>query len=403
MAYLSDCGFELNSTTSLHEYVKFGTPTIVTTHPRTGTYEMRTVNPTAGASWGGGLVFSASNVNVVYAQWGFYFGVLPTADTTLGGLIESVGTQPLNVWYDSTNKKFQIKYNDFVSTLAGATGVLTTGQYYVVEVYFDKSAAGGSHIITARLDGVQFASATNLTITNGVNELRWGSNLQGDGAATMDVFYDDMLTCDNSGTKMNTWFNLSKVKVLKPAATGDVNTFGTQTGGTAGAGNNFTRVNEVTPDDVTTFNGSSTLNEEDLYKMDASGLNSYDPVTGVIVHARFRNSTADATGAAKLEIEKAPSGTIQQGTAIIPNTTTWNTDATASPRVAKLIAYTDPDAGTWAQPTLDTMQAGIKLTTAPGTAGRRIDLTKIWASVIYTVGTPPVVGGHRLSLLGAGS
>lgn len=383
MARLYECGFELNSTVSNHEYTKISTPTI-STNPRTGTYAMNVTNPAAGVAKAGTFQFAAANANTVYAQIAIYFTVLPTSDCTIGGLIETGGTQPLNLWFQASDSKIYIKYNDFASQMATGKAVVT-GQYYVFEVFFDRSPAAGSQVITARESGTQFVTASNLTLTNGVSEIRWGSNLQGDGVATMNIDWDDIVVNDNTGGSENSWVAQQKVESLRPNAAGDVNGFATQTGGTAGASNNYTRVNELPPDDATSFNGSSTLNEEDLFNMGATGAGASDTIKCVSVHARFRNSTADATAVLKLEIEKAAAGTILQGSAITPNTTTFNSDKTAAPRTSTLITYTDPDSGAWTQTTLNSMQAGYKLTTAPGTAGRRIDVTALWANVSYIV------------------
>ncbi len=109
-------------------------------------------------------------------------------------------------------------------------------------------------------------------------------------------------------------------------------------------------------------------------------------VNCVFILMRFRNNTADATTAIKAEIEKTASGTIQQSSALIPNSTLWKTTSTGStfPIGSLLVAYQDPDGANWTKSTLDTMQIGYKLT-AVGT--NRIDVTNIAAMVDYTSNT----------------
>ena len=80
----------------------------------------------------------------------------------------------------------------------------------------------------------------------------------------------------------------------------------------------------------------------------------------------------------------------------MPNSTTWKTNATTTTLGYPITAYTDPDGAAWTNTTLDSMQIGYKLTTAPGTAGRRIDVTTIWAYVDYTPGTPPAASSSFL-------
>ena len=62
---------------------------------------------------------------------------------------------------------------------------------------------------------------------------------------------------------------------------------------------------------------------------------------------RTKDSFFNATAVLKAEIEKVASGTILQGTADTPNSTTFNTNATLAPRISKLITYTDPDGAAW--------------------------------------------------------
>jgi hypothetical protein len=252
----------------------------------------------------------------------------------------------------------------------------------------------------ARLDGVVFATTTTAATIDGTNAFVWGNT---DGDSTLNIYFDDIAVNDTSGSAQTSYPNDGKVLYLRPNAAGDINTFATQTGGTAGAANNFTRVDEVTPNDATDFNGSSTLNEEDLFNFGNSGIGASDTVNVVEVHGRFRNSTADATAKVTFEIEKTSGGTKTSSAAITPNSTTWRTNVagTTEPKTAAIVTYTDPDGAAWTQSTLDSLQAGYKLTTGPGTAGRRIDVTAVWVVIDYTPGAAPAgATGATLLMMG---
>jgi hypothetical protein len=220
----------------------------------------------------------------------------------------------------------------------------------------------------------------------GVTKFGLGVALTTGETASANIFFDDVAINDATGGSQNTFAGSGKVLRLKPNATGDANTFATQTGGTAGGANNFTRVNETTPNDATSFNGSTTVNEHDLFNVDASAIGATDTVNVVHVNGRFRDSTADATQTIKFEIEKAAAGTILQSSAIIPNTTTWVTNSVNAPHNPVLTTYTNPDGAAWTQTTLDSMQIGYKLT-VDGSGTRRIDVTNVWATVDYTPAT----------------
>lgn len=267
-------------------------------------------------------------------------------------------------------------WNEQAGTQVGSdSATLSTATWYRVEFNYVRSTGA----MSARVDGTQFASGTGSTTLNS-NTIRWGSI----DSSTMTINFDDIAVNDATGSFQNSWPGEGGVFRINPNNSGDVNTFATQTGGTAGAANNFTRVDETTPNDATDFNGSSTLNQEDLFNFDPSGIGSSDTVNVVEVWGRHRNSTADATAAIRYEIEKTGSGTITQSSAIVPNSTTWRTNAAAVPKTPPIVLYQDPDAAAWTQTTLDTLQAGYKLTVAPGTAGRRIDVSWVMVQVDYT-------------------
>jgi hypothetical protein len=389
-------GFELNSLTADHEWTNItNSPSISTLTVRTGTYAGNIASLTSGAGKFWEYQFKSADTNGDY-RLTYYLNIAsyPDVDTTITNIATNAGIQNATLVLTTTGT-LKLFRADGVTQIGSASSVLNTGQWYCIELRHDSSTVAGTHTIQARIDqAAVFASATNLTLA-GVNNFTIGGNLEGELATTINIFFDDVSLNDGS------WMGDGKILTLKPSAAGDVNTFATQTGGTAGAANNFTRVNEVTPNDATSFNGSSTLNQEDLFNMDDSGIGVSDVVNVVAVNARFRNSTADATAAIKFEIEKTGSGTIQQSAGIIPNSITWKTNATAVPKLAPLITYLDPDGAAWTKTTLDSMQSGYKLTTAPGTAGRRIDVTKLWINVHYT----PVAAAatvKKLAALGVG-
>lgn len=262
----------------------------------------------------------------------------------------------------------------------------TTNQWIRVEFSYIRATG----VITAYINGVQFATGTGSTALNS-NTIRFGMI----DSATMTINFDDIAVNDSTAGGNQTGLpGEGRVYIMLPNAAGDVNTFATQTGGTAGAANNFTRVDETTPNDATDFNGSSTLNEEDLYNLTSPGMNSTDFVKVVELWARFRNSTADATAAVRFEAEKAAAGTILQSAAIVPNSTTFRMNTAAVPKTPPLVMYTDPDGAPWTFATLVTAEAGMKLTVAPGTAGRRIDVT--WVAFIVEVQPRSLVFPSRL-------
>lgn len=412
MARVYQDGFEFNSVTSnisTWETIS-GSPTISTTTVRSGTYSGRISSLSSGAAKGWVKKWLASTADGPY--WGrvyIYVHTRPSATNHIISFNSASGTAG-----NSERGKITLESNGTLvlreasgTAVGSPSGVLALDTWYCVETKFDRTPASGSEILEARLapdDGSTpsvFATSSSLTLPGGAFAFSVGGNLDLEAQTTGDWFFDDIAINDSAGSFQNSYPGQGKILHLRPNASGDSNQFTTQTGGTAGSSNNFTRVNQVTPDDATTFNGDSLLNDEDLYNIDNSGIGSSDNVNVVMVGARFRNNTADATTRMQLEIEKTSSGTKTSSANIIPNTTGWNTNDVSSPRNYPIVTYQDPDGAAWTQTTLDSIQIGMKM----GLVGvNRIDVTTIWATIDYTPSTgtttqQPLPGLARITII----
>lgn len=397
MARLKTLSAELNTVTAGVEVTGTDAGTNVTVQTsivRTGTYAYQSGAGTARDTYYR-YVTGVSDAQF-FGRAYIYVAAAPTANARILRIMEiGIDTRTsIRIKSDMT-----LILTDSAGTQIGSpSSALSTSTWYTLELTYKNNAPVPTSTMEARLNGSVFATTSIATTIDGSNAFVWGNT---DGDTTLNIYYDDIAVNDTSGGSQTSYPGEGKVLYLVPTAAGDANTFATQTGGTAGAGNNFTRVNETTPDDATTFNGSSTLNEEDLFNItDISGtINSYDTINLVEVHGRFRNSTADATAKVTFELIKTTGGTKTSSSTITPNSTTWRTNVagTTEPKTATIVAYTDPDAGAWTNS--DAWQIGYKLTTAPGTGGRRIDVTKVWAVVDYTPGSAPASGGSPNLLL----
>lgn len=381
MARLKTLGFEYNENpTALSEFTSYSTGgiEISTTTVRSGNYSGWFRNPTSGTGMYAGYQFSNANSTATFYMRGYlYITTLPTVASAVGG------------WYDSLNNDgggLQLQTNgalkqyDNAGVVCATSSVLNLNQWYCIEVRYGTSA------VELRLNGI--VQGTNAAATTtGVFSYRWGDNVDNDLNTVGEWFWDDLAINDATGTIQNSYPGPGKVVRLKPNAAGSINTFATQTGGTAGSANNFTRVNEVTPDDATSLNGSNVLNQEDLFEMqDVTGVGE---VSVVAVEARFRNNVADATTALKLEIAKVTGGTKTQSAALIPNSTTFqtNTAAGAIPQTPPIVLYVDPNGNPWNARTINSMQAGYLISTG-GT--NRVEVTSLSVIVDYNPTSKPI-------------
>jgi hypothetical protein len=389
MARITTLGAENNTLTANLEWTSsLNGATISTNHPHTGTYSVRISSITSAANNRVSYQFASANATGPFiVRFYLYIVTLPSAENRFFRLQDSGSAARGYLTIDNTGL---LKIGD-------EDGNITTGptlqlnQHYQIEYWFDASTSAGTNTMQCRVNGGNLFGSTTRSVGTGVVAISLGANLAAspESQTTGDWYFDDIVINDSTGTKQLSWPAVGNVIRLAPNAAGDVNTYGAFTvGGTAGAANDFTRVNEVTPDDATTLNGSSTLGQEDLLKCNASGIPSNSVIKCVQVFARFRNGgAADTACGVTFEIEKASSGTKATSAQIVPNTTTWNTNSTAIPHNPVITLYADPDGSPWTQSTLDTMQIGYKLTANPAVGGRRVDVSAIWVLVDYFVPT----------------
>lgn len=386
MARIWSSGFEPNSLTASMEWSTAGGGfSIASTTVRSGTYAGRS----AGTSGQISYIFSAANAQAAfYGRVYVYFVAFPGATRDIVYFQDSSNSSKASIRINTNGTLTLRNLED--SADIGSSSAINLNQWYRLELKLDNTTLSATSI-DACVDGVSFASGT-VDHASGVTKYVIGNN---SSQNLLDVYFDDIALNDGSGSFQNSWPGPGKIIYLRPSAAGDINTFATQTGGTAGAANNFTRVNQVTPDDATTLNGSNTLDQEDLFNVSDSGIGVSDIINVVSVGGRFRNNSADAATALMFEIEKTSGGTVLQSAAIKNNSTTWRTNAIAAPFNYPLTLYQDPDNVNWTQTTLDSMQIGYKITTG-GT--NRMEVTNVWALVDYTPSVAPTSTGNFFQL-----
>ncbi|HSX06189.1 MAG TPA: hypothetical protein VLG92_00525 [Candidatus Saccharimonadia bacterium] len=388
MARLYQDGFEFNSLSNsgnLNSWTTISATGLSVTagSARSGSYGLRVSSMTSGTVACVLYKYSGSILNgPLYARGYLNLQTAPSANNTImnfGG--SSLVNTTVRCSIALTSSSTLVLLNDAGGQIGSASAVLSTNQWYRIELKTDTTAASGSRIIEAKLDGTVFATSSAQS-QGGSFACTFGGNLAAEAQTAGEWWWDDIAINDATGSVQNTYPGSGKIIHLRPNAAGDTNGFATQVGGTAGSANNYTRVQEVTSDNATSYNASTAASTEDLFRCNASGLSTNDTVNTVMVGARFSNLvSADATAALQLEVMKTSGGTKQLSTVRIPNTTSWETNDNSAPRIYPLITYTDPDGATWTKTTLDTMQIGYKISTA-GTSA--IGISTLWTSVDYT-------------------
>ncbi|WP_179165224.1 hypothetical protein [Streptomyces sp. M41(2017)] len=380
MARMYTCGFELASAAALMEWQDSnGSPAISQTIHRAGTASLR-ITPAAATQYIEHQLTSGV-VQRTFHRFYLYITALPAADCNLYGIGQS-GYFPGVLRLTSTGQ-LQLRDNQAAVNLGSPTAALSLNRWYRVELDFTDVAGtltAGVSAFRGYLDGVQFAD-TLCTNINGFSRFRVGA-IQ--SATAMDICIDDIAVNDNTGTAQNGLPGPGSVVHLHPAGAGDNNTW-TGTGGTAGAANNWTRVNDTPPDDATTYNeltatGTTSADDFTLSSAAAAGIGASDPITLVAVGARI-GSTATTTASIVTRLKGQAGGTLLESASTSVAVTGWQTHKAAVPRLYGLTAYTNPQtSAAWTRTALGTAQIGYRGNVSQSTSRR---VSNLWALVEF--------------------
>lgn len=385
MARLITNGFELNSSTDGVEGDNYGSPApvISTSFVHTGTYALR-CNTSAATKqvtlWG-----STSNLTQgTYVRGYFYFSSLPDAATGLIQANNVAGSAKIRLRFRTSDNALEI-YNAEDSAVVGSasTTTLTTGKWYRLELKIDTTTISSTAVearITPEGGSTETFGTGTCNLASGIG--RWAFGTVG-VATTCDVYVDDIAINDDSGTNQNSWPGEGHVAIMRPNATGDTETAGIgKTGDTPG----WKCIDEVTPDDATTYISIAATSDTIDVNLDSSstaGIPSTALINVVQMGYRFSATTASSCSITP-RIRSASGGTAVDGTATTVNVTSWVTNFNGNKSVYPLTSYTDPTTGVaWTATgtnSLDNAQIGFTSTDATPDP----QITAAWLLVDYT-------------------
>jgi hypothetical protein len=381
LSRLWSCGFELQSVTTGVEFDSTsGTaPTIDTGTFSSGLAAIK-FNPSAATSYMQHQFATTSATNNVYVRFKVQFTTFPGANSITIAVIRSAAAgNNLTIRCNTAGTIFL--NNEQTSAQVGSTSsAMSLNTWYRIEfsyVYATGAANAYLTLDTANT-GAAFATGT-ASATIATDTFRLGFV----DSATGTYFADDVAINNQTGTFENGLLGPGNIFHLQPAATGDINGFLVNVGGTAGAANNYTRVSEITPNDATTYNGSAVLSASDLFDCInvPNAMRANDSVSLVSVGVRMADLVgADATAAFVAQIEKITGGTKSQSSNLIPNNTSFLTNQAAVPKQYPLTTYLNPDNDDWTYDTLNTLQVGYALT---ATNVQTIAISTVWVLVEF--------------------
>lgn len=269
----------------------------------------------------------------VYAITGGGSGYGAGALQFLDNNLSSVGIFVLN---PNVALSYHLRYT---STPVGTGGALPQNEWALVELYIKPANSGG--IVTCKLNGVQVFTFTGDTTDAGENVryLRFG-NFYSSGYTEM--YIDDIIVNDASGAVNNSWPGGAAIYALIP------NGAGTTTELTPSAGANYECVDDIPPDDDTSYVESYVQDEIDTYAMSPSvGAGTIGAVQWL---CRAKANSAGTTEVARV---LRVNGTDYVGSDI---------GVGESYGYAKEILESNPDdSAAWESADLDALEAGLKV------------------------------------------
>lgn len=384
MSRLWSCGFELQSATAGIEWdTNNGVPVIDTTTKRSGAAALR-CNPSAGTRFIAQQIYAADDAAAhMYLRGYFYVASAPSALTGLLCWADSATAS--TGWYAVkmlTDRTLTVINSSGTSTAAGLSSAVPLNTWTRIEFEYDDTA----NVAKGYLNGTLFATLNSADLGGGAFA-RWGVL----NTCNADIYLDDLAVNDGGGSSQTGLPGAGSIIHLYPDSAGDNNGFATAVGGTAGAGNNYTRVDETTPNDATDYNettatGTTTIDDFNCQAAASAGINSADAVTLVQVGARV-GSNAVTAASIVTRVKTVASGTVLESGSTSVALNGWSTNAAAVPKTHQLTSYTDPQGGgVWTPALLDTMQVGYRGNVSQATARR---VSALWALVEYVPDVAP--------------
>lgn len=224
---------------------------------RTGSYSLHipTAGDTAYANLGDGYT-------ELFLRIGLYMtGGNGANDRTFCTLLDVVGNELLTFQVREADSVLLVRRGDYNDVLIDSGGTVPANTWCCIEIRALIDDVSG--IVQVKIDGVQiidFGGDTQVGTNDEVRAVVWGA----DPVAGLRVcygYYDDLAINDPSGDRNKSWIGQGGIVGLVPTGAGNY----TQLAPSAGA--NWQCVDEVPPDDDTTYVEDAVVNQKDTYKM----------------------------------------------------------------------------------------------------------------------------------------
>src|SRR3989344_8078676 len=347
-------GFELNSLSNDMEIEATGgtgTKTIVTSPVRSGTYALQTTH-TSAAGWVRYRFAEANSNGPFYFRQYLRIADYPDAASDIVVLEATGGGNRVSIRLTSAGALQLWDLDGTVAQVGSDSSILSLDSWYRIEIRYD--ASGGLSAISwdARLDGTSFASTNSGANAASIGRITWGAS---SATANYNYFWDDI------AINTSAFPGEGKIIHLKPNAAGDNTTWLIG----AGTGSNFDQVDEVTPDDATTYLSdiiATGLIADDYNIENATAIPSGSTISAVQVGVRG-GGTGTTVRTFVTRVKASSGGTVEESSSIDWSINGWRTNQEGpNTRNYVLSLYDLPGASTsdWLISDLNSAQIGVR-------------------------------------------
>lgn len=338
MARLFMTGFEAGHLDASYDSIPVTGMSISSTQARTGTYSSLQQN--SGAYGRSAL---AGNPSEVFGRVAIY----PTNQNGNGVFLtlqDSAGGNQITFGIVLTTHEIEVRCGAYNGTVIGtSSAAITFNVWNCIEFRLVVDDTAG--ILTCKINGATEIDETDIdtqaTANANVGYVCVGAS-PANGSYRMWGYWDDVAINDTSGTVNNSWVGRGGIYGLKPSAAG------THTDFTPDSGDNYSRVDDVPPDDDTSYVESDQVGDIDTY-----ALEDLTPTEGAITAVKW---------IARAKLAEAGTGDFQR--VLRHNGADYNgSDLSVDVSYAYFTEILDqaPDSTEWSIAKVNALEAGMEL------------------------------------------
>ena len=266
--------------------------TATTDQPRTGAASFKAINPNVNGADAYATVTLPANKTEIFVRVALYLSALPSWRAVIIELLDDIGTNHLAlcVETDGQLKLYRIHNN---GTLLAAGSFIVAGQYYLLELRATIADAGGVGVVRLNTAvDINFSGDTRNAGNANIRTIYIGLyNPLGTVAYNCTAWLDDIAINDTAGATQNSYPGNSGIYLLTPDGPGNYTNIPTL----VGAATHWEAVDDVPPDNDTSYVEGDVVDDEDTYTMTAV------PVSGTITAVKWMaRAKLDAAGTGSL-------------------------------------------------------------------------------------------------------